>query len=732
MANKQKKKTVYRLVTPEEKEKQKQQRSTSAKSEQSVKKIVSNGSDESAKKEQTLPVIEKNKEKRVEVSSFQHAIVAAGNLYAGLMDKTEAGIKTAYKKGKSAFISSVDRSLDRMEKKHADSLRLPAEVMAVTEEIDEVKEATYIPVDSIIDADFRTAPKPQKAVPATAVNPAEAETKNEAAEKAASDISEAPETDASAVKEEVTDTVPAISDDTASFITGQTDEEIIEEHEDVNSVDESSDADITDQNEVSSDTEAEITEVTEEITKSETDDNAIPETVSEISEESGAEETVSEPEAEQTAASVAEEITVSETDDNAIPETASEVSEESAPEETVSEPEAEQKTGEEVSVSAADEEVVISEAEAVTDVSEAEASDENIQNEAEPEVAEEASLTADNMPEEAEEAKTSADLSPDALVSAAETAAVTSVEPVTEELSSDAENMQEASVPAAENRESDVKTGEPDESESKAESRPEPLFEELIAERTEEEKKSDTLSFNPEKLRDFTDDGMPYQVREVLEINLEPKYIAVMSDEKAQVNFFRRFYNPVSCMYEQAASNDHQSRRGAVRRLALKFFLSSVIGVYAVSRILNERPFGFARMTFTDGSWITARIVILGVVTQMLISMLQKLICRGEKGTYNKHLDIEAEASYFISLIMMAAGSLLMVNYWAAGVVFAVGLAAAVIMHVYAVELAYRSSRVQTLAAVILGSLIALALTAVYIRFLGDDIIRIVQSFVKF
>ncbi|MDO5121132.1 MAG: hypothetical protein Q4D46_03540 [Erysipelotrichaceae bacterium] len=186
----------------------------------------------------------------------------------------------------------------------------------------------------------------------------------------------------------------------------------------------------------------------------------------------------------------------------------------------------------------------------------------------------------------------------------------------------------------------------------------------------------------------------------------------------------RRITDPSGCM----ANVTEQTSRSALSilmGLILKWGLSCVVYVAYAANVLNKDAFSYARMVFTDASWLWFRIVVICIAAELLTLLAAKLICRGNrKAGAGKIMTVMLEAD-FSPLLFMAGGALLFVNTAAGIAVTAVAAGYELLIRVKALEIATECRKIPALIASLLFFCV-LALLGYYgLKYMGGDLLKI-------
>ncbi len=186
----------------------------------------------------------------------------------------------------------------------------------------------------------------------------------------------------------------------------------------------------------------------------------------------------------------------------------------------------------------------------------------------------------------------------------------------------------------------------------------------------------------------------------------------------------KRISDPSGCM----ANVTEQTSRSALSilmGLIWKWGLSVVVYVAFIANELNKDAFSYARMVFTDASWLWFRLVLICIAAELLALIPAKLLCRGNrKASAGKIMTVMLEAD-FSPLLFMAGGALLFVNTAAGVAVTAVAAGYELLMRVKALEIATECRKIPAIIASLLFFCV-LALLGYYgLKYMGGDLIKI-------
>ena len=186
----------------------------------------------------------------------------------------------------------------------------------------------------------------------------------------------------------------------------------------------------------------------------------------------------------------------------------------------------------------------------------------------------------------------------------------------------------------------------------------------------------------------------------------------------------KRITDPNGCM-ANVTEMTPRSTLSILWGLLLKWGLSCVMYVAYVADILNKDAFSYARMVFTDASWLWFRIVVICIAAELLALIPAKLICRGSrKAGAGKIMTVMLEAD-FSPLLFMAGGALMFVNTAAGAAVTAVAAGYELLVRVKALEIATECRKVPALIASLLFFCVLALLGYAGLKYFGGDLIKI-------
>ncbi|MBQ6489665.1 MAG: hypothetical protein IJI75_10590 [Solobacterium sp.] len=186
----------------------------------------------------------------------------------------------------------------------------------------------------------------------------------------------------------------------------------------------------------------------------------------------------------------------------------------------------------------------------------------------------------------------------------------------------------------------------------------------------------------------------------------------------------KRISDPNGCM-ANVTEQTSRSAMSILMGLLLKWGFSCVMYVAYVANVLNKDAFSYARMVFTDASWLWFRLVMICIAAELITLLPAKLICRGNrKAGAGKIMTVMLEAD-FSPLLFMAGGALLFVNTAAGIAVTAVAAGYELLMRVKALEIATECRKIPALIASLLFFCVLAALGYYGLKYLGGDLIKI-------
>ncbi|MCR5449192.1 MAG: hypothetical protein K6F23_07320 [Solobacterium sp.] len=186
----------------------------------------------------------------------------------------------------------------------------------------------------------------------------------------------------------------------------------------------------------------------------------------------------------------------------------------------------------------------------------------------------------------------------------------------------------------------------------------------------------------------------------------------------------RRISDPAGCM-AKVTEQTSRSAMSILMGLILKWGLSCVVYVAYIANELNKDAFSYARMVFTDASWLWFRLVLVCVAAELLTLLPAKLICRGNrKASAGKIMTVMLEAD-FSPLMFLAGGALLFVNTGSGIAVTAAAAGYELLMRIKALETATECKKIPALIASLLFFCV-LALLGYYgLKYMGGDLLKI-------
>ena len=237
-----------------------------------------------------------------------------------------------------------------------------------------------------------------------------------------------------------------------------------------------------------------------------------------------------------------------------------------------------------------------------------------------------------------------------------------------------------------------------------------------ISETDNENKKTKTVRFVPLQETDF-----------------EPSFVREITSERPPFKPLRELYDPISAMLAEASTNAHTGLLpGALRNVA-KYGVIALVFTWVAQTFLNRQAFGFARMTFSDSSWLFLRIVFAGLLLEAVDAFVLNGLAghKTKRGYLLRLVDICSAAGGFLALIFSVSFALFFVQWQLGFIVLASAAYAAVLLRAYAYSYTYQCGRRRTLLAMIVIAALNTLLILLLIRLCGGDLIRIVQSYIR-
>lgn len=240
--------------------------------------------------------------------------------------------------------------------------------------------------------------------------------------------------------------------------------------------------------------------------------------------------------------------------------------------------------------------------------------------------------------------------------------------------------------------------------------------EEVPPTRKKTEKTAETVRFVPLEEADF-----------------EPSSVREISAEKPPFKPLQELTDPISAMLAQASTSAHEHLFPSFFRIVMKYGIIALVFTWLIRSFLNRQAFGFARMTFSDATWLLLRIVLLGIFLEIIDALVLNTLAghRPERKYILRLGDITTAGAFFLALVFSASFAVFFLD-WRLG--FA-GLAAAVsvgiLLRADAYAYTYQCGRRRTLTAMMVLAVLNMFIVLLSIQFVGGDVIRILQSYIR-
>ncbi len=201
-------------------------------------------------------------------------------------------------------------------------------------------------------------------------------------------------------------------------------------------------------------------------------------------------------------------------------------------------------------------------------------------------------------------------------------------------------------------------------------------------------------------------------------------------EEEILLDTFKlRFSSPFKAM-DLALLQDVKHMKVYVQRYYRKYAISALVFSLAIANQLNQNPFGFARMTFSQGSWLWLRIALLGTLSELLMIVLVSL---SNKAMNYKRSIVVQSCSCATSCIALTAANFSMFyspTIWL--FLFSLAIIYGAMARLIALKKAYRLSDEQGVKAVLLSYVYVFLLFTLWYGLVGQDISRIIHCFIKY
>lgn len=194
-------------------------------------------------------------------------------------------------------------------------------------------------------------------------------------------------------------------------------------------------------------------------------------------------------------------------------------------------------------------------------------------------------------------------------------------------------------------------------------------------------------------------------------------------------SFQNRFSNPFLAMDLAILEKDVPINEYFFRFFK-KYAISGLVFCLAIAHQLNKNPFGFARMTFSLGSWLWLRIALFGTISEILIIWLVSLS--------NKHMNFKRSCGVQSSLCATTTIGLTIANilmFYSPTVwlfMFVLTLIYGAMLHMIAYKKLYVLDERKCVRYVLMSYVYAFILITFWYGLAGADINRIIRCFIKY
>ncbi len=230
------------------------------------------------------------------------------------------------------------------------------------------------------------------------------------------------------------------------------------------------------------------------------------------------------------------------------------------------------------------------------------------------------------------------------------------------------------------------------------------------------EKKTEAVRFVPLEEKDF-----------------EPSSVREISSEIPPFKPLQELTDPISAMLAQASTSAHERLFPSFLRFIGKYSIIALAFTVWIQSFLNRQAFGFARMTFSDAAALFLRIVLIGLFLELVdFLVLNALAAHRPERKYLLRLgDISAACAGFLALIFGISFAAFFLH-WRIGIAALASAACmAVLLRASAYAYTYQCGRRRSLLAMAIIVALNMFLVLLLIQFVGKDVIRILQSYIR-
>lgn len=230
------------------------------------------------------------------------------------------------------------------------------------------------------------------------------------------------------------------------------------------------------------------------------------------------------------------------------------------------------------------------------------------------------------------------------------------------------------------------------------------------------EKKTEAVRFVPLEEKDF-----------------EPSSVREISSEIPPFKPLQELTDPISAMLAQASTSAHERLFPSFLRFIGKYSIIALAFTVWIQSFLNRQAFGFARMTFSDAAALFLRMVLIGLFLEMVDSLVLNALAahRPERKYLLRLGDISAACAGFLALIFGISFAAFFLH-WRIGIAALASAACmAVLLRASAYAYTYQCGRRRSLLAMAIIVALNMFLVLLLIQFVGKDVIRILQSYIR-
>ena len=202
--------------------------------------------------------------------------------------------------------------------------------------------------------------------------------------------------------------------------------------------------------------------------------------------------------------------------------------------------------------------------------------------------------------------------------------------------------------------------------------------------------------------------------------------IGFVVEDKDRPRLYHHIFHPLYCV-EKANQEVDFSIFKSLLLTFIKTGLSVVLYIDWFSKLLNREAFSYARLTFSDSSWLWFRVTMGGLISEIIIYIVTAIAMKlaKKRGGFKKLFGVQSALWLSIALLFLVCSLLTFVNNTLAIVGMCIAFASSILMH-------YETSKIVTgfapgkmIRVHTIGFALAVLWCLIFVRFAGNDIAQI-------